>query len=122
MGQAASNATIFTITGEVLIRRIAIFCTASLTEGAPTAQLSMGTNAISTLLLAALNSVLCDVGEWVVDGTPVVEGKAIPAGMIDILIAVDIIIRNTTQDTDGGTLEITCWWEPVSDDGDLVAA
>ena len=121
-GQAATNVSVFDITGRVFIHRFEIFCTTSLTEGGATAQVSFGTGNISTKFVGATDSVNIDVNEWWVDTSPTVDAETLTGGMLNQVVSVNIILRNTTQDTDGGVLVIDAYYEPSTDDGALVAA
>ncbi len=122
LGQAASNTTLFTVTGEVLVKAIAGFCTTPLTEGAPTATLSLGVTGAVALFIPATDSVQIDADEFWIDTSPDGNGIALPAGLKDILITDDILIAAAVQDTDGGVLRVDCQWTPMSANGLLVPA
>lgn len=119
LGQAASNATVFSVTGQVLIVALAPFCKTSLTEAGATATSSLGVTGATTLFIAATNSVDIDANEFWVDGTPDANGVAIPAALRDILITDDIIVANAVDDTDGGVVRFDCLWTPLSSDGNV---
>lgn len=119
LGQAASNATVFTTTGEVLIVTLVPFCTTLLGEAAGGATVSLGVTGNTTLFIAVTNTVDIDANEFWVDGTPDANGVAVPAALKDIAITDDILVANATQDTDSGVLRFDCLWVPLSSDGNL---
>ena len=122
LGQAGTNTTWFTVTGEVLILAISSFCSVDLTEAAPTATISLGVTGATGLFIAAINAVDIDANEFWVDATPVANGFALPAACKDILITDDILSAAAVQNVTGGTLRVDTWWIPMSPNGLLVPA
>ncbi len=119
LGQAASNATVFTCTGEVLIVALVPFCTTNLGEAGATATSSLGVTSATTLFIAATNSVDIDANEFWVDSSPDANGIALPAALRDIVITDDIIVANAVTDTDAGVIRFDCYYYPLSSDGEL---
>ena len=125
LGQAATAVPVFTLTGEVLIEYMIAFCTTSLTEAGATAQISLGVVGNVGLFVSAGQPIDIDQNEfWTAADPTAVGGVAVPAAMLDILIAngANIIADPTTDDTSGGVIEFTALWRPVSSDGLVVAA
>lgn len=121
-GQAGTNATLFTVTGDVLVRLISTFCTTNLGEAAATATVALGVVNNTGLFIAATNSVDIDSGEFWVSTTPTANGIAAPAATKDVLVTQNIVVGCAAQNTNAGVLRADVWWRPLSSDGNLVAA
>lgn len=121
-GQAATNTTWFTVTGEVLVRYVIGFCTLDLTEAAPTATITLGVTGSTALFIAATNAVDLDANEFWVDATPDARGVALPAALKETAITDDILSAVAVANINGGTLRIDVWWMLLSANGNLVAA
>lgn len=125
LGEAGTNATVFTVTGEVLIVALVPFCTTLLTEAAPTATVSLGTPGGGTLLIGTTNSVDIDADEFWVDTTPDANGVPLPSassppyGLKDIVLTSDVVVVCATQNTTGGVIRFDCWWLPLSSNGNV---
>lgn len=122
LGQAASNAVFFTVTGEVLILSIIPFCTTGLTEAAGTATVSLGVVGSTALFIAATNSVDIDTNEFWVDTAPDPNGIVLPAALKDVVITDNIVVAAATQDTNGGVLRIDLVYLALSPGSSVVAA
>lgn len=122
LGQAATNATLFTVTGEVLVAAIVPFCTVLLDEAAPTATVSLGVTGSTALFIAATNSVDIDANEFWVDSAPDANGIAVPAALKDIAITDNILVANAAQNTTSGSIRFDVYWMPLSAGSSLVAA
>jgi len=122
LGQAGTNTTWFTVTGEVLVLFIVGFCTTDLTEAAATATITLGITGETALFIAATNAVTIDANEFWVDTTPVLDREILPAAVKDIAISADVVSAVAAQNINGGTLRIDCWWLPLSADGNVVPA
>lgn len=128
LGQAGTNVTVFTVTGEVLIVALVPFCTTLLTEAVAGATVSLGATGAGTLWIATTNSVDIDANEFWVDTTPDANGVALPSassapyGLKDIVTTDDVIIVCATQNTNGGVIRFDCYWMPLSPGSSLVAA
>ena len=124
-GQAGTAVPIFTVTGEVLITYFAAFCTADLAESGGTAQISLGVVGNVTLFVTTGQPIDIDVNKyWTTNNPTAAGGVAVPAAFKDILLidGADIIADPTVADTNGGTIEFTIFWRPLSSDGLVVAA
>lgn len=122
LGQAGTNTTWFSVTGEVLVLAISGSCTANLTEAAPTATITLGITGNTNLFIAATNAVDIDANEFWVSTTPTANGIALPAACKDILVTDDILSAVAAQNINGGTLRIDVRWVPMSSNGFLVPA
>lgn len=123
LGQAGTTTTLFTVTGQVLVAYLSVFCSVDLTEAAPTASIALGVTGSTTLFVAGTSSTTVDANEfWTTTAPSAVGGVAVPAAHKDILITANVIITCATQNTNGGALRADCWWLPVSPTGKLVAA
>lgn len=123
-GVAGGTVTVFTVSGDVYLHAIIAKCTSNLGEAAPTAVVSLGTVNQVTRFVAATNSVDIDANEAWVSGTPTLGSIDLPDAMQSVLIVNgdDIIVNCSTQNTNAGVIDFTVFWEPVSTDGNLVAA
>jgi len=122
LGQAGTNATIFTVTGQVLVVAISTFCTTNLAEAAPTSTVALGVVNATGLFVNATSATTINVGEFWHGTTPVANGEALPAAVKDIAITQDIVIASAAQNTTAGVLEIYCYWMPLSAGSILLAA
>jgi len=119
---AVGNVPLFTVTGEVLICFMVPFCTGSLTEAGATATIALGITGSTALFIAATNAVDIDINEFWVDTTPDANGIALPAELKDIVITDNIVGTVATQNVNGGSLRIDCFWYALSSDGQVAAA
>ena len=119
---AVGTVGLFTITGEVMVALMP-FCTEDLVEGGATATMSLGVTGNVALFIAASEPEDFEVGEfWVAVAPADVGGVALAAALQDILVSADILLTIANDSVDDGTLEVTCYWWPLSDDGSVVAA
>lgn len=118
-GATGTPVAFFTVTGEVLVVALVPFCTSNLGEAAPTATLALGVTGSTSLFIAATNSVDIDANEFWVDTAPDPNGIALPAALKDIVITDNIIATPAAQNTNAGTLRITCIYIPLSADGNV---
>ena len=120
---ATGTVGLFTITGEVMVAFLVPFCTEDLVEGGATATMSLGVTGNVALFIAASEPEDFEVGEfWVAVAPADVGGVALAAALQDILVSADILLTIANDSVDDGTLEVTCYWWPLSDDGSVVAA
>jgi len=98
------------------------FCTASLTEAGATATIALGVTGSTALFIAATDAVEIDINEFWVDTAPDANGVALPAALKDIIITDNIIGTVATQNVNGGSLRIDCFWYALSSDGNVVAS
>lgn len=126
-GTAGNGATgtvaLFDITGEVMVAFLVPFCTEDLVEGGATAVMSLGVTGQVALFIANTEPEDFEAAEfWTAVAPSDVGGVALPALLQDILISADIILTIANDTVDDGTLEVTCYWWPLSDDGRVVAS
>lgn len=116
---AASSKTIFTVTGLVRVRIFAV-CTPTLTSGG-SATINVGTAITSGGLIASITATNLATGEIWHDATPdaSVELDTVSAAK---LVSQDIKETIGTTTITGGSIKYTVLWQPVSDDGMVVAA
>jgi len=122
LGQAGTNASVFTVTGEVLVAYLVPFCTTLLTEALAGATVSLGVTGATALFIAATNSVDIDANEFWVDTAPDANGVALPAALKEIIITDDVVVAAAVNNTNAGVIRFDCYWLPLSSDGNVVAA
>lgn len=110
---------IFTVTGTVQARIIAI-CTTTLTIDS-SATLEVGTAKSTAGIIAQTAGDAIDVNEIWHDNAPdsSVESSAV-AG--ELIINEDIIGTTATANINTGVIKYICLWKPISADGNVVAA
>ena len=117
-GGTGNPATLFTVTGDVLVYIIAI-CKDSLI-GAATLEAGLTGNT-AVLLAQIANTTTFDVNMAWLDSTPALgEGEAPkfhPVGG-----GLDIIQTVGTANITAGEIDYYCFWRPLSSDGSVVAA
>lgn len=111
--------TLFTVTGEVLIRFILPFCPGADVVGGTS--LALGVTGSTSLFIAATTSTAIDTDEFWFTTTPTGNGEAVPAALKDIAIEEDIILTLVGTIT-SGTVEFTVFYQPISSDGAVTAA
>lgn len=111
-------ATLFTVTGDVLVYILAK-CT-TLLAGA-TATLEVGVTGNTAALIAQTTATDIDAGEVWRDTGPAVGAETIN-GAFMIVDGLDIIETTGTADITAGGLTYYCMWYPLSSDGDVTAA
>ena len=123
LGQAGSNVVYFTVTGEVVIEKIAPFCTVSLGEAAINSTLSLGVVGSAAFFIAATDAVPTIAANlfWV-DTAPDANGVALPAALKDIIITDNIIAVPAVADINAGAIRIDVYWRPLSANGKVAAA
>lgn len=116
---ATGAATLFTVTGDVVVRLFAK-CTSDLTSGG-SATIEAGISGNTAALLAQTAFSVIDAGEIWVDATSPATVEALP-GQFILVGGTDIIQTIGTTTITGGVLTYFCLWTPLSEDGNLVAA
>ena len=113
--------TLFTVTGEVLVRIIGV-CTSDL-AGA-TATVAVGVTGNTAALLAATTATDIDTGDLWNDTTPAVgtDTLANVTGPHVLVNGADIIETVATASVTGGNVKYICLWRPLSATGNVVAA
>lgn len=114
---ATGATTLFTVTGTVAMR---VFAVASGTDLTGSGTLEVGISGNTAAILAQVAATALDVGEVWFSDTPATVGT-LPA--IQVLTAgTDIIQTISTNTVTAGTLTYYCLWNPISSDGNVVAA
>ena len=117
---AVGAASIFTVTGEVLIALLTATCTETL-AGA-TATISLGVTGDTAALIGATTATTITNGLAWHDATPKANLEAVPAALKDIWITDNILTQIAVADVTNGTLRFTLWWLPISNDANVVLA
>ena len=112
---ATGATTLFTVTGLVNIRLMAV-CSTSLT-GSGT--IEAGISGATAIAIAQTTGTDIDTGEIWLDTTPATN-EAYPSGII--LNGSDIIQTIATNTLTAGVLKYFCIWSPISSDGNVSAA
>lgn len=117
---AGNPATLFTVTGDVMLSIFAV-CNTSLTGD--TATIEVGVTGNTAALIAQTTATDIDDGDIWVDATPGVGVEALPSGSVFIVNdGADIIQTAATANITAGALEYYCLWRPLSSNGNVVAA
>ena len=115
-------ADLFTVTGQVVVRIIAV-CTVNLTFDA-NATIEVGIGGGSEIIATTdLTSEALTAKEIWHDATPDAEIELLSVtGERIITDGNDIQLDCAVADTTGGTIEFYCYWKPLSSDGLVEAA
>jgi len=118
-GADNENKELFVVTGTVLAAILGI-CTTDLTSGGG-ATISLGSSEDLDFLAAALGFDSLDDGfVWV---TGVADSEVDLGTMVWAIVDdVDLGYNIDTADITGGVMDFYCFWVPISDNGDVVAA
>jgi len=111
--------TIFTVTGDVIVKVIGI-CTTSLV-GAGTLEVGV-TGSTASILAQVANTTTIDVGQIYHDAT--VDAKVELASVfVEKIVAggADIIGTSGSADITAGVIKFICLWKPLSEDSSVTA-
>lgn len=113
-------ATLFTITGDVIVKVIGI-CVTTLTGAAATLEVGVVGNTAG--LIAQTTGTDIDANEIWHDATPDNEIE-LSSVLLEKIIAngLDIINTVATANVTAGVIRYVCLWKPLSVDGNVVAA
>ena len=111
-GLSGTSATIFTVTGEILIVALVPFCTTDLTGAAST--VAFGITGSTALFVAATTATTLDANMFWTTATPSANGVAIPAALKDIGITDNVLVTSAVADTTGGVIRFELYWRPLS--------
>lgn len=111
-------ATLFTVTGDVLVFIMGV-CKTTLV-GAATLEVGV-TDATAALLPQISNATTLVVNELYVDATPTLA-EAFTPQFHGIGGGLDIIQTLGTANVTAGEIDYHCFWRPLSEDGNVVAA
>lgn len=113
---ATGTTTLYTVTGVVALR---IFGVVSGTDLTGSGTLEVGISGNTAVLIAQTTGTTLDVGEIWIDSSPATV-ELLPA--LSILNGTNIIQTIGTDTITAGTITYYCLWNPVSTDGNVVAA
>lgn len=110
----SNPATIFTVTGTVIVR-IAAVCTTNLADGGGTGTVEVGITGNTAAMIAQTTAVDIDANEIWHDATPDASIEAADT-LREYIITndADIELLCATEDITGGVLEFYCIWTPLS--------
>lgn len=118
-GEALTAVPLFTVTGGVAALTIAV-CTETLVGA--TATIEVGTAANPVTIIAQTGAPTITVGMIWVDASPTVLECWTTAWGCMIGDGADIELMPRTANVTDGTLVFTCFWTPLTDNGNVVAA
>lgn len=102
-----------TVTGAVIIERMAAYCATDLAGASATIEL--GTTGVTTGLIAQTTATNIDSGEVWTDAGPSVCESAV----VDKVVSSNIIATVGTADITAGRLVVTYYWRPITANGNL---
>ena len=111
---AVAAHTLFTVTGDVLVRVFAV-CSTDVT-GSGTGEVGVTGN--TAALIAQTTGTGIDAGETWIDATPEVGTVAVPATFI-ITNGLDILLTIGTNTFTAGVITFYCLWRPLSTGADI---
>lgn len=112
-------ATLFTITGAVRLKLLAI-CRADLTS-AGGGTLAVGTTAVPAGLIPVTTATTIDLNDIWFDATPTTTLEPTTV-LTDNIVTANVIQTVATADITAGEIDYYAMWYPLSDDGNVVAA
>ncbi|MDI6808168.1 MAG: hypothetical protein QME66_04185 [Candidatus Eisenbacteria bacterium] len=118
-GGTSDPLTLFTVTGEVLVRIFGVCTTDLVSAGAGTLSVGIANN--TAILIALTTATDIDAGEIWFDATPSVgDTLANLPGSFIIVNGADIIETVGTADITAGQIYYICLWRALSGDGNVV--
>jgi len=117
---ADPSCTLFTVTGEVIVRVIAV-CMSDVGATAA-ANLSVGIAASTAAIIAATGGTDLDAKEIWHDATPDAEIEDASVAKEYIITDSNDILLTSTAQCYPGTINFVCFWKALSTDGNVVAA
>ncbi len=105
-----------TVTGRILIVRMAIHCLTSLTGGGAT--LTLGTTSNVAAMIGLTTATTLDANEFWDDSTPE-AGVAQITSLVDTALSESLQIDPLTATIATGALEFSIFWLPLSVNGNL---
>lgn len=119
------SAAAFTVTGDVKVQVFGVVGAVAITSTSGTTTLSVGTTEATAGIIAAStvnNTQFAATDVWV-DATPANDVEALAAQDWHIIGGgADILLTRSVDDLTAGSLTLYCIWEPMSADGNVVAA
>ena len=120
LGATGTNATIFTVTGSILVVHLVSVVAVNLGESAATSSLSLGTTGSVARFIAATLALDLDAGDLWIDATPTeTEAATLPAAMGGSLGQVlngTIILtaHSGVGNTNAGAIDFTLRYIPIN--------
>jgi hypothetical protein len=113
--------TLFTVTGDVLVRMFGV-CTVNLAGAGATVEVGVTGN--TAALIAQTTGTDIDANDIFNDASPAVGTDTLAniTGPHVIVNGLDIIETVATANVTSGNIYYVCLWQPLSEDGDVVAA
>lgn len=108
-------ATIFTVTGEVAIKLLAV-CTTDLVGA--TATVEVGTALSTAALIAQTTATDIDANEIWHDATPDASVELFSV-LAENIVAQDVELLGATADITAGVIKFICLWKPLSADASV---
>lgn len=120
---SSGTVDVYTITGQVWIRRITAFCTADLVEDGSVSGIELGGATDANGLIVSTDPAAIDANEWWYDGTPL-GGLVVPDALQQDKLTDEDIILTITGGTDlnSGAIEFNVWYYAASAGASLVAS
>lgn len=119
-GATSGVTTIFTVTGDVLVRVFGV-CTTDLTGASATLELGVADD--PDLLIAQTTATGIDANDIWCDASPTYcDTLASVTGPYVIVNGQDIVETTATASITAGQIYYVCLWRPLSPDGKVVAA
>ncbi len=124
-GHISGSHDIFTITGDVRVKLLAI-CETNLAGGGVGAQLTLGLNGATTYFIGQTTCTGIDAGEIWTSSTLAnnLKVNTIALAVFDRIVSgyTSIKIDIVSASTSTGKIHFYCWWEPLSADSAVAAA
>jgi len=119
---AAGSYTIFTITGDVLLRVFGVCKVALTSGGAATIELGVSGNTAALIAQATATALILD--EIWHDATPTTTLEVVDIDAKNVIVSAgqDALFKITTADLTAGDIDFYALWRPLSTDGNVVAA
>lgn len=121
-GGTGNPLTLFTVTGDVLVRIFGVCTTLLTSAGGGTLEVGVAGNTAALIALTTATEI--DANEIWSDTTPTlgVDTLASVLGPYIIVNSLNIIETTATADITAGAVRYVCLWRPLSRDGLVVAA
>lgn len=124
-GHVCGSASLFTISGDVRVKLLAV-CTTNLAGGGAGSQVTLGFNGALTNLIGQTTATGIDLGEQWTSSTLAnnIAVNTLAAGIFDRVVTgyTAIKLAITSASTSTGKIMFYCWWEPIETGATVVAA
>jgi hypothetical protein len=117
----SATTTLFTVTGSVLLRLLAI-CNTTLVGEAGGGTIEVGTALSTAGLIAQTSAEAIDAGEIWHDATTPDSSIELSSVLAEKIVSQNVIQTVATQDIDSGKITYTAIWYPLTADGNVVSA